>query len=81
MFAEECREKSICLISILPDILDTGASGRNAYLNTLKELGDKYKKRKWGFVNITYLLLNHIKNSQRTPQILVKSFSNIMLDA
>ncbi|XP_063691371.1 protein disulfide-isomerase A6 homolog [Bolinopsis microptera] len=49
MFAEECREKGICLISILPDILDTGAEGRNNYLTTLKELGDKYKKRKWGW--------------------------------
>ena len=48
IFAEECREKGICLISILPDILDTGAEGRNTYLTTLRELGDKYKKRKWG---------------------------------
>jgi len=49
VFAEECREKGICLISILPDILDTGAAGRNEYLETLKQLGDKYKKRKWGW--------------------------------
>jgi len=49
VFNEECREKSICLISILPDILDTQAAGRNAYLETLKQLGDKYKKRKWGW--------------------------------
>jgi len=50
VFTEECREKSICLISILPDILDTGAEGRNQYITVLKELGDKYKKRKFGWV-------------------------------
>ena len=50
VFAEECREKSICIISILPDILDTGAKGRNEYLDTIKAIGDKYKKRKFGYV-------------------------------
>lgn len=49
VFTEECREHGICIVSILPDILDTGAAGRNEYLETLRQLGDKYKKRKWGW--------------------------------
>lgn len=50
VFDEECRQKSICIVSILPDILDTGAEGRNSYLKVVKDLGDKYKKRKFGWV-------------------------------
>jgi len=50
VFTEECRENSICIVSILPDILDTGAKGRNEYLETLRAMGDKYKKRKFGWV-------------------------------
>jgi len=50
IFKEECREKSICLVSILPDILDTGAKGRNEYIEILKAMGDKYKKRGFGWV-------------------------------
>lgn len=46
----ECNEKPICVVSILPHILDTGAEGRNNYLNILKELGEKYKKKQWGWI-------------------------------
>ena len=69
VFEEECRQKSICVISILPDILDTGAEGRNNYLKIIKDLGDKYKKRKFGYVmpeiiflySIALLILNQSK--------------------
>lgn len=50
VFQEECGAKSICVVTILPDILDTGAAGRNEYLDVLAEMGDKYKKRKFGWV-------------------------------
>jgi len=47
---DNCNEKPLCIVSFLPDILDTQASGRNAYLKTLRELGDKYKAKLWGWV-------------------------------
>lgn len=50
VFQEECAAKSICVLTILPDILDTGAAGRNEYLHLLQDMGDKYKKRKFGWV-------------------------------
>ncbi|CAH1247315.1 PDIA6 [Branchiostoma lanceolatum] len=47
---DNCAEKPLCVVSFLPDILDTGASGRNQYLGTLKELGEKYRRKQWGWV-------------------------------
>merc|ERR1719318_797658 len=45
------QESSMCSRSCsLPDILDTGAEGRNNFLNTLKTLGEKYKRKMWGYV-------------------------------
>ena len=41
-------EAQICIISILPNILDCQSQCRNKYLATLKELGEKYKKQQWG---------------------------------
>lgn len=50
VFVEECREKPLCVISVLPHILDTMAEGRNNMITMLKELGDKYKAKQWGWV-------------------------------
>lgn len=50
VFKAECSEKPVCVVSVLPHILDTGASGRNNYINILKELGEKYKKKMWGWI-------------------------------
>lgn len=50
VLAENCNNKPLCIVSFLPDILDTQAAGRNAYLNVLKELGEKYKKKQWGWL-------------------------------
>jgi len=50
ILADNCNEKPLCVVSFLPDILDTQASGRNAFLKTLRELGDKYKAKLWGWV-------------------------------
>lgn len=47
---ESCEESPLCIITVLPHILDTGADGRNAYINMLTELGDKYKTRGWGWI-------------------------------
>ncbi|XP_064653166.1 protein disulfide-isomerase A6 homolog [Lineus longissimus] len=47
---EACDEQPICVISFLPHILDSQAAGRNKYINILKELGEKYKKKLWGWI-------------------------------
>ena len=43
-----CDSHQLCVVSFLPHILDCQSSCRNDYLNMLRRLGDKYKKRQWG---------------------------------
>jgi len=50
VLTDNCNDKPLCVISFLPDILDSGASGRNNYISILKELGEKYKQKLWGWV-------------------------------
>ncbi|XP_028652693.1 protein disulfide-isomerase A6 isoform X1 [Erpetoichthys calabaricus] len=45
-----CEEYQLCIISVLPHILDTGAVGRNTYLDVIRRMADKYKKKMWGWV-------------------------------
>jgi protein disulfide-isomerase A6 len=52
---DQCAEKQLCHIAFLPDILDTGASGRNGYLAVLRDMAEKYKKRP--FALVTHQLL------------------------
>ncbi|KAL5493511.1 hypothetical protein EMCRGX_G014702 [Ephydatia muelleri] len=47
---EECAQKQLCMLSFLPHILDSGASGRNLYLETLKASAEKFKQRSFGWV-------------------------------
>lgn len=47
---ENCEAKPLCIISVLPHILDCDAKCRNNYLNILRELGEKYKKKQWGWL-------------------------------
>lgn len=49
-FKEDCDQKPLCVISVLPHILDCQADCRNQYLNVLKDMGEKYKKKMWGWV-------------------------------
>ena len=46
---DECVSKQLCVISFLPHILDSGAAGRNEYIGLLKEMGNKYKQKSWGY--------------------------------
>lgn len=46
---QECAQ-DLCLVAFLPHILDTGAAGREAYLDIFRQLADKHKKRRMGFV-------------------------------
>ncbi|XP_066554480.1 protein disulfide-isomerase A6 [Amia ocellicauda] len=45
-----CDDFQLCIIAVLPHILDTGASGRNAYLEVMMKMADKYKKKMWGWL-------------------------------
>ncbi|XP_042602269.1 protein disulfide-isomerase A6-like [Cyprinus carpio] len=45
-----CEDYQLCIISVLPHILDTGASGRNSYLEVMRTMADKYKKKTWGWL-------------------------------
>ncbi|XP_024873624.1 protein disulfide-isomerase A6 homolog [Temnothorax curvispinosus] len=45
-----CEDKPICVVSVLPHILDCQSDCRNGYLKTLTSLGEKYKKKMWGWV-------------------------------
>ncbi|XP_029965748.1 protein disulfide-isomerase A6 [Salarias fasciatus] len=45
-----CEDSQLCVIAVLPHILDTGASGRNAYLEVMKKMAEKYKKKMWGWL-------------------------------
>ncbi|XP_039757287.1 protein disulfide-isomerase A6 homolog [Pararge aegeria] len=45
-----CSEKPLCVVSVLPHILDCDAACRNNYISVLAVLGDKYKAKMWGWV-------------------------------
>lgn len=47
---EACKEKQLCVISVLPDILDCQSKCRNSYIQILRELGEKFKRNMWGWV-------------------------------
>jgi len=48
--ASSCKENSICILSVLPHILDCDAKCRNAYLDVLKRQSEKYKRQQWGWI-------------------------------
>ena len=45
-----CENKPLCVVSVLPHILDCDSKCRNAYLSILKKMGEKYKKKLWGWL-------------------------------
>ncbi|XP_065063193.1 protein disulfide-isomerase A6-like [Rhopilema esculentum] len=45
----ECQDKQLCVLSFLPHILDSMAEGRNKYIKLLKDIGEKYRKKMWGW--------------------------------
>lgn len=49
-FKEACEDRSLCVVSILPHILDCQSDCRNNYLVLLKEMGEKYKRKMWRYV-------------------------------
>jgi len=45
-----CGEHPLCVVAFLPHILDCQSSCRNSHLEDLLKLGDKYKKKSWGWL-------------------------------
>jgi len=43
-----CEDHQLCVIAVLPNILDCQSQCRNDYIALLRKLGDKHKKRMWG---------------------------------
>ena len=48
-FDKACEGKPLCVVSVLPHILDCDAKCRNKFLSTLREMGEQYKKKLWGW--------------------------------
>eukprot|EP00200_Dunaliella_tertiolecta_P006573 CAMPEP_0202346832 /NCGR_PEP_ID=MMETSP1126-20121109/5451_1 /ASSEMBLY_ACC=CAM_ASM_000457 /TAXON_ID=3047 /ORGANISM="Dunaliella tertiolecta, Strain CCMP1320" /LENGTH=437 /DNA_ID=CAMNT_0048938291 /DNA_START=34 /DNA_END=1347 /DNA_ORIENTATION=- len=42
--------KQLCFLAFLPDILDSKAAGRNAYISTMKKVAEKYKDRPFSYL-------------------------------
>ncbi len=47
---EACENKQICLIAILPNILDCQSKCRNGYLDSLRKMSEKYKRQQWSWL-------------------------------
>ena len=43
-----CDEKQLCVVAVLPHILDCQSKCRNDYIRMLKDLGEKFRKNMWG---------------------------------
>ncbi|XP_017858935.1 PREDICTED: probable protein disulfide-isomerase A6 [Drosophila arizonae] len=48
-FNTACEGKPLCVVSVLPHILDCDANCRNKFLDTLRTLGEKFKQKLWGW--------------------------------
>lgn len=47
---DSCTGNQLCIISVLPHILDCQSKCRNDYLKVLTDLGDQFKKHQWGWL-------------------------------
>merc|ERR1719376_1251704 len=50
VFDEGCKEHPICVIAVLPHILDCQSKCRNDHIKMLTKLGEKYKQKQWGWI-------------------------------
>ncbi|XP_032597760.1 protein disulfide-isomerase A6 homolog isoform X2 [Drosophila grimshawi] len=48
-FDSACDGRPLCVVSVLPHILDCDAKCRNKLLDTLRTLGEKFKQKLWGW--------------------------------
>mmetsp|Transcript_22746 Transcript_22746/g.57299 ORF Transcript_22746/g.57299 Transcript_22746/m.57299 type:complete len:462 (-) Transcript_22746:276-1661(-) len=47
---EQVDAKTLCIVAFLPNVLDSGAAGRNAYIDTLKVGAEAFKGRPFSFL-------------------------------
>ncbi|XP_015109485.1 protein disulfide-isomerase A6 homolog [Diachasma alloeum] len=47
---DSCEGKQLCVVSVLPHILDCQSDCRNGYISTLQKLADKFKQKDWGWL-------------------------------
>ncbi|KAL5018533.1 hypothetical protein ScPMuIL_004255 [Solemya velum] len=47
---DNCEAHQLCIVSILPHILDCQSECRNKYIAIMKKQADKYKKNMWGWI-------------------------------
>jgi len=45
-----CEDHQLCIVAVLPHILDCQSKCRNDYLSLMRRLGEKHKKRMWAWV-------------------------------
>lgn len=45
-----CKDVQLCIISVLPHILDCQSECRNKYLDTLLKVAEKFKKNRWAYL-------------------------------
>ncbi|XP_050311632.1 protein disulfide-isomerase A6 homolog [Anthonomus grandis grandis] len=50
LFKEQCEQKPLCVVAVLPHILDCQSQCRNDYIKMLTGLGEKFKKKMWGWI-------------------------------
>eukprot|EP00286_Rhodomonas_abbreviata_P028981 CAMPEP_0181315394 /NCGR_PEP_ID=MMETSP1101-20121128/15352_1 /TAXON_ID=46948 /ORGANISM="Rhodomonas abbreviata, Strain Caron Lab Isolate" /LENGTH=443 /DNA_ID=CAMNT_0023422599 /DNA_START=8 /DNA_END=1339 /DNA_ORIENTATION=+ len=48
-YAATCGAAKLCAVLFVPHILDSGAAGRNAYLDTFKEIAGEFRKMPFAF--------------------------------
>ena len=82
-FASNCREsKGICLLVILPHILDSSKKERDGYLNVLQKVADQYKSRPvwflWTQAGDFYSMEERLNLGSGYPTIVAVSFSKKM---
>ncbi|KAL3892314.1 hypothetical protein ACJMK2_004530 [Sinanodonta woodiana] len=45
-----CEDRQLCIVAVLPHILDCQSECRNNYLQIMKDMGEKYKRNIWGWL-------------------------------
>lgn len=45
-----CKDAQLCVISVLPHILDCQSACRTDFLESLKKVGEKFKKNRWAYL-------------------------------
>lgn len=50
VLSDNCDERQLCIIAVLPHILDCQSKCRNDYIKLLYQMGEKYKSKRWGWL-------------------------------